>query len=249
MNQHELFSLWPLKDFQKIGEGTYGEVFQARCQLNGKLVAVKKIKVDPQSEGIPSTVLRETTLLRDTSHPNIVRLYDVRYTKDHVYLLFEFLDLDLKQLLERQYTRLSHRKVKLYMFQLLRGLQQLHSSRILHRDLKPANILVDAMSDTLKLADFGLGRAASVPTRAYTHEVVTLWYRAPEILLGDRYYSTGVDIWALGCIMAELLTGSPLFLGQSEIDQLLKIFLLSPADVMGRPARGDMVSLGAYFGG
>ena len=99
-----------------------------------------------------------------------------------------------------------------------------HSHRVLHRDLKPQNLLIDTETNSLKLADFGLARAFAIPLRAYTHEVVTLWYRAPEILLGAKQYSTPVDVWSIGCIFAEMINQSPLFPGDSEIDQLFKIF-------------------------
>lgn len=109
------------------------------------------------------------------------------------------------------------------MHQLLEALKYCHLNRILHRDLKPQNLLVD-LQGHIKLADFGLARAFNIPLRAYTHEVVTLWYRAPEILLGTKLYTTGVDIWAIGCIFAEMMMLAPLFSGDSEIDQLYKIF-------------------------
>mmetsp|Transcript_28613 Transcript_28613/g.84697 ORF Transcript_28613/g.84697 Transcript_28613/m.84697 type:complete len:292 (+) Transcript_28613:917-1792(+) len=119
---------------------------------------------------------------------------------------------------------------QLYLWQMLNGIAYCHSRRILHRDLKPQNLLVDRQHNQLKLADFGLARAFGIPVRAYTHEVVTLWYRAPEILLGSKTYSTPVDLWSIGCIFAEMLNHKPLFPGDSEIDQLFKIF-----QVLGTP--------------
>jgi len=113
--------------------------------------------------------------------------------------------------------------VKSYAYQLIDGLLFCHKRRILHRDLKPQNLLIDRKG-ALKLADFGLARAFCVPVRPYTHEVITLWYRAPEILLGSQAYSTPVDIWSAGCIFAEMLAKRPLFPGDSEIDQLFKVF-------------------------
>ena len=121
-----------------------------------------------------------------------------------------------------------------YLYQLLKGVAYCHSHRVIHRDLKPQNLLID-MDGALKLADFGLARAFGIPVRTYTHEVVTLWYRAPEILLGSRHYSTAVDVWSVGCIFAELAAnGAPLFKGDSEIDQIFKIF-----QVMGTPKERD----------
>jgi len=113
--------------------------------------------------------------------------------------------------------------VKSYLFQLIKGIAHCHAHRVLHRDLKPQNLLIDKKG-VLKLADFGLARAFGVPVRTYTHEVVTLWYRAPEILLGGKQYSTPVDIWSIGCIFAEMVTRVPLFPGDSEIDELFRIF-------------------------
>eukprot|EP01018_Ginkgo_biloba_P020448 Gb_39785 [translate_table: standard] len=111
-----------------------------------------------------------------------------------------------------------------FLYQILRGIAYCHSHRVLHRDLKPQNLLIDRQSNALKLADFGLARAFGIPVRTFTHEVVTLWYRAPEILLGSRHYSTPVDVWSVGCIFAEMVNQRPLFPGDSEIDELFKIF-------------------------
>lgn len=124
-------------------------------------------------------------------------------------------------------------QVKRFTLQLLEGTRYCHAHRILHRDLKPQNLLIDKEGN-LKLADFGLARAFGVPLRTYTHEVVTLWYRAPEILLGGRQYSTGVDMWSVGCIFAEMATRKPLFPGDSEIDEIFKIFR-----ILGTPTEAD----------
>ncbi|CAH1173965.1 unnamed protein product [Phaedon cochleariae] len=150
-------------------------------------------------------------------------------TTDKLYLVFEYLDLDLKRYLDNTEMPLEAELVRSYMKQLIEALAYLHSHRILHRDLKPQNLLVDKEGH-IKLADFGLSRSFSLPTRTYTHEVVTMWYRAPELLLGAKMYCTGIDVWSLGCIMAEMLMKKALFPGDSEIDQLYKIF-----KVMGTP--------------
>ncbi|GIX97984.1 cyclin-dependent kinase 2 [Caerostris darwini] len=216
-----------LRNFEKIekvGEGTYGVVYKAEDKNNKKLVALKKIRLKSETEGVPSTALREISLLKELEHPNIVRLQDVVYNDEKLYLVFEYLDLDLKKQLDQLPNNgLSLRVAKSYLYQLLSGLAYLHSRKILHRDLKPQNLLVDNEGN-IKLADFGLARTFQLPMKAYTHEIVTLWYRAPEILLGIKEYSTPVDIWSMGCIFAEMLTKRPLFPGDSEIDQLFRVF-------------------------
>ncbi|XP_043461853.1 cyclin-dependent kinase 2-like [Leptopilina heterotoma] len=208
---------------EKIGEGTYGVVYKAKDKLTGKLVALKKIRLETESEGVPSTAIREISLLKELAHPNIVQLLDVVQGDRHLYLVFEFLQQDLKKLLESVKHGLEQALVKSYLWQLLHAIFYCHVHLILHRDLKPQNLLIDREGN-IKLADFGLARAFGVPVRTYTHEVVTLWYRPPEILLGTKLYSTAVDIWSLGCIFAEMATKRALFPGDSEIDQLFRIF-------------------------
>jgi len=207
---------------EKIGEGTYGVVFKARDKISGRLMALKKIRLEQEEEGVPSTALREISLLKELNHANIVRLEDVVSHNSKLYLVFEFLDQDLKRYID-DCSSLAPDLVQSYMHQLLAGLAYCHGNRVLHRDLKPQNLLIDS-EGIIKLADFGLARAFSIPVRTYTHEVVTLWYRAPEILLGSRNYSTPVDIWSLGCIFAEMLTRNALFPGDCEIDELFRIF-------------------------
>lgn len=205
-------------------------VYKAKDKKTGELLALKKIRLEAEDEGIPSTAIREISLLKQLQHPNIVRLYDVIHTDRKLTLVFEFLDQDLKKYLDgcgdagpEPYT------IKSLLYQLLRGIAYCHEHRILHRDLKPQNLLIN-MGGELKLADFGLARAFGIPVRNYTHEVVTLWYRAPDVLMGSRKYSTSVDIWSVGCIFAEMVNGRPLFPGSSESDQLMKIF-----KVLGTP--------------
>ncbi|KAA1470740.1 Pkinase-domain-containing protein [Dentipellis sp. KUC8613] len=214
---------------EKVGacEGTYGVVYKARDVGTNQIVALKKIRLEAEDEGVPSTAIREISLLKELKDDNIVRLLDIVHADQKLYLVFEFLDVDLKRFMEHgnsSGTPLSLDLCKKFTHQLTSGLLYCHSHRILHRDLKPQNLLIDKRNN-LKLADFGLARAFGIPMRTYTHEVVTLWYRAPEVLLGSRHYSTAIDMWSVGCIFAEMvMRGNPLFPGDSEIDQIFKIF-------------------------
>ncbi|ETW08593.1 CMGC/CDK/CDC2 protein kinase [Aphanomyces invadans] len=208
-----------------IGEGTYGVVYKAKDLKTGQIVALKRIRLEVEDEGIPSTALREISILRELEHPNIVRLLNCLQDSGKLYLVFEFVDRDLKRHMDKTLGTVDPMVIKAYMYQLLKGLAFCHSRGVMHRDLKPQNLLVSE-SGTLKIADFGLARAFSMPTRKYTHEVVTLWYRAPEILLGQEVYSPPVDIWSCGVIFAEMVKKKPIFPGDSEIDQLYRIFRL-----------------------
>lgn len=210
---------------EKVGEGTYGIVYKARDLLTGETVALKKIRLEAEDEGIPGTAIREIALLKELQHPNIVRLYDVVHTEKKLTLVFEFLDLDLKKYTDTCDGGLEMSTLKSFLYQLIRGIAYCHQHRVLHRDLKPQNLLINREGE-LKLADFGLARAFGIPVRSYTHEVVTLWYRAPDVLMGSQKYSTPVDVWSIGCIFAEMNNGRPLFPGKSEADQLDQIFAL-----------------------
>lgn len=220
---------------EKIGEGTYGVVYKAREKKTERIVALKKIRLENENEGIPATTIREILLLKNLRHSTIVELSDVIYNNNKMYLVFEYVELDLRRYLDKQYEegcRIDEATVKKLSQQLLTAMDYCHSRNIFHRDLKPQNILIDSCGN-IKLADFGLGRAAGVPLRTYTTEVVTLWYRPPELLLGCKYYDSSVDIWSAACIMAEVVLLRPVFPGDSEIDQLFKIFR-----VLGTPNNG-----------
>ena len=192
-----------------IGEGTYGVVYKARVRSTGEILALKRIRLEQEEEGVPSTAIREISLLKELRHENIVKLVDVVHLEKKLYLVFEYLDLDLKKHMDSSPHISNDRMViKGYVYQMCAGIAFCHSHRVLHRDLKPQNLLIDTETNSLKLADFGLARAFAIPLRAYTHEVVTLWYRAPEILLGAKQYSTPVDVWSIGCIFAEMINKS-----------------------------------------
>jgi len=220
---------------EKIGEGTYGKVYKARCMRTGQLVALKKTRLEMDEEGVPSTCLREVSLLQMLSKSNfVVRLIKVEHVEENgkaiLYLVFEYLDTDLRKFMDLGGKGPAHplpkTTVQSFMYQLIKGVAHIHRHGVMHRDLKPQNLLVDKKTNLLKIADLGLGRAFTVPVKSYTHEIVTLWYRAPEVLLGSTHYSTPVDMWSVGCIFAELARKRPLFPGDSELQQLLHIFKL-----------------------
>merc|ERR1711934_1142642 len=208
---------------EKLGEGTYGIVYKAKNRETDEIVALKRIRLESEDEGVPCTAIREISLLKELDHKNVVRLYDVIHTEKKLTLVFEYLDQDLKQYMDECGGEIPLNQVKCFLWQLLRGIAFCHKRRVLHRDLKPQNLLINRKGD-LKLADFGLARAFGIPMRNYSHEVVTLWYRAPDVLLGSRKYSTPIDIWSIGCIFAEMATGRPLFPGGNTNDQLMHIF-------------------------
>mmetsp|Transcript_26955 Transcript_26955/g.59673 ORF Transcript_26955/g.59673 Transcript_26955/m.59673 type:complete len:309 (+) Transcript_26955:45-971(+) len=206
-----------------IGEGTYGQVFKAKCRATGRHLALKRIKLEDEEEGVPSTAIREIAFLKSLhEHENIVDLVDVYCQERKLFLVFEFLDHDLKRYM-RAHNPLSPRVIRSFTRQMIAGTEFCHSRRVLHRDLKPHNLLIDA-TQTLKIADFGLARAFALPLPEYTHEVVTIWYRCPEILMGQKEYGCPIDMWSCGCIFAEMAMTTALFPGDCEIDTLFRIF-------------------------
>ncbi|XP_062361451.1 cyclin-dependent kinase 9 isoform X1 [Cinclus cinclus] len=218
----------------KIGQGTFGEVFKAKHRQTGKKVALKKVLMENEKEGFPITALREIKILQLLKHENVVNLIEICRTKaspynrckGSIYLVFDFCEHDLAGLLSNAHVKFTLSEIKKVMQMLLNGLYYIHRNKILHRDMKAANVLI-TRDGVLKLADFGLARAFSLaknsqPNR-YTNRVVTLWYRPPELLLGERDYGPPIDLWGAGCIMAEMWTRSPIMQGNTEQHQLTLI--------------------------
>lgn len=229
---------------QVLGEGTYGVVYKAIDTKTGKTVAIKKIRLGNQKEGINFTALREIKLLKELKHPHIVELIDAFPHKGSLHLVFEYMQTDLEAVIRDRNIFLSPSDIKSYMLMTLKGLAYCHKKWVLHRDMKPNNLLIGG-NGLLKLADFGLARLFGSPDRRFTHQVFARWYRAPELLFGSRQYGPGVDVWAAGCIFAELLLRRPFLPGNTDIDQLGKIF-----QAFGTPTPSqwpDMIYLPDYI--
>ncbi|KAJ8253770.1 hypothetical protein COCON_G00203820 [Conger conger] len=213
-----------------IGEGTYGQVYKAKDKDTGELVALKKVRLDNEKEGFPITAIREIKILRQLNHRSVVNMkeivtdkqdaLDFKKDKGAFYLVFEYMDHDLMGLLESGLVQFSHEHVRSFMRQLMEGLDYCHKKNFLHRDIKCSNILLNN-SGHIKLADFGLARLYnSEESRPYTNKVITLWYRPPELLLGEERYSPAIDVWSCGCILGELFTKKPIFQANQELLQL-----------------------------
>ncbi|EKJ70568.1 hypothetical protein NXS19_009045 [Fusarium pseudograminearum] len=215
-----------------IEEGTYGWVARATNKATGKVVALKRLKLEPQDRnGLPVTGLREIQILKDCQHRNIVAMEevvvgdDVSRPDNSLFLVLEFVEHDLKSILEDMPEPFLSSEVKRLLLQLTSGIAYLHDNWILHRDLKTSNLLLNNRGQ-LKIADFGMARYVGDPPPKLTQLVVTLWYRAPELLLGAKTYDAAVDMWSVGCIFGELLTREPLLQGKNEVDQVSRIFEL-----------------------
>ncbi|XP_054847152.1 cyclin-dependent kinase 13 [Eublepharis macularius] len=237
-----------------IGEGTYGQVYKARDKDTGEMVALKKVRLDNEKEGFPITAIREIKILRQLTHQSIINMkeivtdkedaLDFKKDKGAFYLVFEYMDHDLMGLLESGLVHFDENHIKSFMRQLMEGLDYCHKKNFLHRDIKCSNILLNNRGQ-IKLADFGLARLySSEESRPYTNKVITLWYRPPELLLGEERYTPAIDVWSCGCILGELFTKKPIFQANQELAQLELI-----SRICGSPCPAvwpDVIKL-AYF--
>ncbi|XP_055835899.1 probable serine/threonine-protein kinase At1g09600 [Solanum dulcamara] len=218
----------------KIGQGTYSSVYKARDLKTNKIVAMKKVRfvnMDPESVRF---MAREICILRKLDHPNVMKLEALVTSRisGSLYLVFEYMEHDLAGLAAAPRVKFTEAQIKCYMQQLLRGLEHCHSRGVLHRDIKGSNLLIDD-NGALKIGDFGLATTFEPnQTQPLTSRVVTLWYRAPELLLGATEYGVAIDMWSAGCIVAELSAGKPIMPGRTEVEQMHKIFKLcgSPSE-------------------
>eukprot|EP00268_Persea_americana_P034608 TRINITY_DN3422_c0_g1_i1.p1 TRINITY_DN3422_c0_g1~~TRINITY_DN3422_c0_g1_i1.p1 ORF type:complete len:556 (+),score=132.19 TRINITY_DN3422_c0_g1_i1:423-2090(+) len=218
----------------KIGQGTYSNVYKARDTLTGKIVALKKVRFDNLEPESVKFMAREILILRRLDHPNVVKLEGLVTSRMScsLYLVFQYMEHDLAGLAASPGIKFTEPQVKCYMHQLLSGLEHCHNRGVLHRDIKGSNLLLDN-DGILRIADFGLASFFDPNNKQpMTSRVVTLWYRPPELLLGATEYGVGIDLWSAGCILAELLAGKPIMPGRTEVEQLHKIFKLcgSPSE-------------------
>ncbi|GAA6021420.1 hypothetical protein JCM11491_006703 [Sporobolomyces phaffii] len=218
---------------KKVGEGTYAVVYLGRELATGRKIAIKKIKVGQFKDGLDMSAIREVKFLRELNHPNLIQLVDVFSNKSNLNLVLEFLDTDLEAVIRDKSLVFQAGDIKSWMYMTFKGLEFCHRNWILHRDMKPNNLLISA-DGVLKIADFGLAREYADENAKMTCQVVTRWYRPPELLLGARSYSTGVDTWAAGCIFAELMLRVPFMAGESDMEQLQTIF-----NALGTPTERD----------
>lgn len=238
-NQMDSINLVPatFDKTNQIGQGTFGKVYKSSYYTKDnelKTVAIKKIPMSSQDEGLPLTAVREIAILQAYHHPNLVELLDIIIApvkppnyRGHVDLVFEYMEHDISALVESK-IQFTQGEIKNIMKQILTGIAYLHSNNIIHRDIKSANILLNN-NGVVKLGDFGLARTiCPLPQRnkLYSGNVVTIWYRPPELLLGMKNYDLKVDMWSIGCVFAELLMGEPIFKGNNEKEQVQEIFTI-----------------------
>ncbi|GMT18902.1 hypothetical protein PFISCL1PPCAC_10199, partial [Pristionchus fissidentatus] len=237
-----------VNEFEKlnrVGAGTYGVVYRARDTKSKEIVALKKMRREVMYRGISESILREVTLLTELRHENIVKMKEVAVGKDvkSIFLVMEFCEQDLTSVMQHYTDPFNESQIKCLLQQLLSALVFLHEHFVIHRDLKLSNLLLNGHG-ILKVADFGLARTFADGKSLMTPCVVTLWYRAPELLFGSQLQSGAIDLWAVGCILGELILHSPLLPGQSEIDQINRIIqLLGTPNVKLWPELNDLPNI------
>lgn len=211
---------------KKIGEGTYGAVYLAspledslKPENEKRKYAIKRIK--SQSEGVDFTYLKEIRILKEIHSSNVIKIHDTFYDTQNAYIVYEYMDTDLRFLIDN--VKLSENMIKQITYQILKGLNSIHNKNLLHRDMKPENILINLKGE-VKIADFGMARNISTPERGMTRNIVTNVYRSPELFFGANYYSSSVDIWSLGCIIGEMFLREKIFPGNSDIEIIQRIF-------------------------
>ena len=217
MNKYETIGI--------VGEGAYGVVYKAKCKESGDFVAIKKFKEPEEDEIAKKTIVREVKMLRLLKNKYIVLLKEAFKRKGRLYLVFEYIEKNLLEVLEESAVGIDPKRLRLFIYQIIKGILFCHKHSVVHRDIKPENLLINPKDNLLKLCDFGFSRP--LPTNFQgprldggnmTDYVATRWYRSPELLLGYTEYGPEVDMWAIGCILGELSDGQPLFPGDSEID-------------------------------
>ncbi|XP_016770068.1 cyclin-dependent kinase 20 isoform X2 [Apis mellifera] len=204
----------------KIGKGAQGIVLKAHDLETEKNVALKKLFLKNIDNGISTSIIREIKILQQLKHLNIIELLDAFPAGLDFIMVFEYMPTGLWEIIKDNDILLTPVQIKIYIKMILEGIAYIHEKNIIHRDLKPANLLINEKG-ILKIADFGLGRLLwKNVTKPYSHQIATRWYRAPELLYGARYYTSAIDMWSIGCIFGELLNKSPLFPGETDIEQL-----------------------------
>ncbi|KAI3404345.2 KIN28 [Candida oxycetoniae] len=204
---------------RKVGEGTYAVVYLGKQQVTKRPIAIKEIKTGLFKDGLDMSAIREVKYLQELKHRNIITLIDVFSSSNNLNLVLDFLPADLEVLIKDKSIVFKSADIKSWMLMTLRGIHHCHRNHILHRDLKPNNLLISP-SGELKIADFGLARSLGNPNEDLSSNVVTRWYRAPELLFGAKHYTEAIDIWSIGIIFAELMLRIPYLAGKDDVDQL-----------------------------
>ncbi|CCF56114.1 hypothetical protein KAFR_0A06790 [Kazachstania africana CBS 2517] len=216
---------------KKVGEGTYAVVYVGTQRSTNRQIAIKEIKTSEFKDGLDMSAIREVKYLQELNHPNVISLIDIFMAYDNLNLVLEFLPSDLEVIIKDRNILFTPGDIKAWMLMTLRGIHHIHRNFVLHRDLKPNNLLLSP-DGMIKIADFGLARIMPGPRETLTSNVVTRWYRAPELLFGAQHYTYAIDIWSIGIIFAELMLRIPYLPGQDDVSQMEVTFraLGTPTD-------------------